>query len=36
MSKQGIPAFLLDCSPNDKVELIEAEFGLKGLSCKVL
>ncbi len=35
MSKQGIPAFLLDCSPNDKVELIEAEFGLKGFAIVV-
>lgn len=32
MAKVGIDSFLLDCHLNDKIGLIEAEFGIKGFA----
>ncbi len=35
MAKVGIDAFLLDCQRDDKLKLIEAEFGIKGFAIVV-
>ena len=35
MAKEGLEYFPLSCTLNDKVELIEAEFGLKGFAIVV-
>lgn len=35
MAKVGIDAFLLDCHRDDKLKLIEAEFGIKGFAVVV-
>lgn len=35
MGKQGIPAFLLDTQLDDKWDLLEARFGLKGFAIAI-
>ena len=36
MAKEGLDGFFLNCQLDEKFELIEAEFGLKGFAILIL